>query len=291
MKLEIKNQYVCLTVDTLGAQMVSLKSADGTEYLWQGDPQYWDGQAPNLFPFIGRLYDGKCSYEGTQYPMGIHGFAAGQEFRVISRQEDQVVLELRDNEQTRKQYPVAFSYQIGYALKDSQVIVTNRAENLDSKCMAFAVGGHPGFNVPIEKGESFEDYSLIFANPCVPTRIGFSDQVLVNGQQWVYRLKNDREIPLTHDVFDDDAIIIKDMDRKVSLCSRKSSRSVTVEYPDFPCLGFWHMPHMDAPYVCIEPWTSLPARQDVVEELTQKSDMIHLNPGKTFVTHWTITIR
>ena len=290
MNLTIGNKYITLKIDTLGAQMRSLQSADGTEYLWQGDPAYWDGQAPNLFPFIGRLYEGKCSYEGKEFPMGIHGFAAAQEFEPVITEPDRVILELRDNEQTRKQYPVFFSYQIGYTLKENQVIITNRARNLDQKCMAFAIGGHPGFRVPIEPGEKFEDYSLQFAHDCVPTRIGFSDQVLVNGQQWVYRLKDNRTIPLSHDIFDDDAIILRDVDRKVKLSSSASTRSVTVEYPDFPCLGFWHMPHMDAPYVCIEPWTSLPARQDVVEELTQKSDLIHLNPGETFQTNWTVSV-
>ena len=55
MYYTLKNDKISLSVDTLGAQMISLKSADGVEYLWQGDPQYWGDQAPNLFPFIGRL--------------------------------------------------------------------------------------------------------------------------------------------------------------------------------------------------------------------------------------------
>ena len=31
--------------------------------------------------------------------------------------------------------------------------------------MIFGFGGHPGFNVPLEKGKHFEDYRLRFAQP------------------------------------------------------------------------------------------------------------------------------
>ena len=80
------------------------------------------------------------------------------------------------------------------------------------------------------------------------------------------------------------------MARRVTLCSAKTNRSVTVTYPQMPYLGIWHMPHTDAPYVCIEPWASLPSRQDVVEELSCKSDLIHLAPGAKYENQWSITI-
>ena len=51
-----------------------------------------------------------------------------------------------------------------------------------------------------------------------------------------------------------------------------------------------HMPHTDAPYVCIEPWASLPSRQDVVEELSCKSDLIHIAPGAEYENTWSIAI-
>lgn len=53
MLIALKNEFLSLTVDTTGAQMMSIRSADGCEYLWQGDPKYWADRAPTLFPFIG----------------------------------------------------------------------------------------------------------------------------------------------------------------------------------------------------------------------------------------------
>ena len=292
MELTISNGCLTLTVDTLGAQMRSLRSEDNTEYLWQGDSQYWGDRAPNLFPFIGRLYKGMCRYEGETYSMRIHGFAAISEFTPVLQEEDRLVLELRDNEKTYEMYPVHFLYRISYELQDNVLIISNFAQNMDRKVMSFAVGGHPGFRVPIAEGESFEDYSLTFTNACNPDRIGFTDpDVLVSGVNKPMKLENGRTIRLNHAVFDDDAIIMQNMDREITLHSEKSDRSVTVSYPDFPYLGLWHMPHMDAPYVCIEPWTSLPGRQDILEELTQRSDLIHLYPGAVYENNWTVTIR
>ena len=80
------------------------------------------------------------------------------------------------------------------------------------------------------------------------------------------------------------------MARRVTLCSAKTNRAVTVTYPRMPYLGIWHMPHTDAPYVCIEPWASLPSRQDVIEELSCKSDLIHIAPGAEYENTWSIAI-
>jgi galactose mutarotase-like enzyme len=55
MLFTLKNEKLRLTVESLGAEMRSLQTADGTEYLWQGDSRYWGDRAPNLFPFVGRL--------------------------------------------------------------------------------------------------------------------------------------------------------------------------------------------------------------------------------------------
>ena len=49
-------------------------------------------------------------------------------------------------------------------------------------------------------------------------------------------------------------------------------------------------PKTQAPYLCIEPWTGIPARQDVVEDLGCKSDLIPLLPGECYVNRWEITV-
>lgn len=290
MVYTIENDHLTLSVDSLGTQMMHICSRDGREYLWQGDPAYWSDRAPTLFPFIGRQTRDSYQYRGTVYPMGIHGFAAGQDFTCRVQEKDKLVLELTDNEQTRNQYPFAFSLEIGFQLMGSQVQISYAVKNRSRQVMPFGIGGHPGFRVPLDDGEDFTDYVVEFAGGCQPDRVGFTPQVYLSGQDEAYPLEEGKYLPLCHDLFDQDAIILKNMSREVTLRSKVSSHGVTVSYPEMSYLGLWHWPETDAPYLCIEPWTSLTARQDVVEDFGCKSDLIHLLPGKTYTNTWSITI-
>ena len=172
----------------------------------------------------------------------------------------------------------------------SQVQISYGVKNRSRQVMPFGIGGHPGFRVPLDDGEDFTDYVVEFAGGCQPDRIGFTPQVYLSGQDEAYSLEDGKYLSLRHDLFDQDAIILKNMSREVTLRSRVSSHGVTVSYPEMSYLGLWHWPKTDAPYLCIEPWTSLPARQDVVEDFGCKSDLIHLLPGKTYTNIWSITI-
>lgn len=290
MLYTIKNHAISLTVDTLGAQMVSLQSVDGLEYLWQGDAEYWADRAPNLFPFIGRLTNHSYRYLGKVYPMHIHGFAASMEFTSMERTQDAIALGLTASPETLAQYPFDFLLKIVYTLRENAVDICYQVQNLSQQTMPFGIGGHPGFNVPLVDGEGFDDYVLEFSCPCQPDRIGFSPAVYLNGHDEPYPLREEQFLDLRHDLFDEDAVILKNMAREVTLCSKISGRGVRVAYPDMPYLGIWHWPKTDAPYVCIEPWSSLPSRQDVVEEFSCKSDMIQLPAGGTYAATWSISL-
>ena len=289
MLLTIENEHLCLTVDTLGAQMMSLRQGD-IEYLWQGDPQYWSDRAPMLFPFIGRLTDNSYRFRGKTYRMGIHGFAAASEFSPLEQSREHLVLSLRSSAATLEQYPFDFSLEISYALKGHTLEITYRVRNPGSETMPFGIGGHPGFRVPLEAGARFEDYLLEFSQSCQPDRVGFTPAVFLSGRDEAYPLEDGKRLHLRHGLFDQDAVILKNMSREVTLRCPASSHAVTVSYPQMPYLGIWHWPKTDASYVCIEPWSSLPARQDVVEEFSCKSDLVQLEPGKTYENRWFITI-
>lgn len=289
MLISIKNEFMSLSVDTFGAQLMSLKAGD-TEYLWQGDPQYWRGRAPVLFPYVARLWESSYCYRGKNYTMGIHGFASKMEFSLTERGTDYMVLSLAANEETRAMYPFDFTLDICYRLVKNKVEVFNTVRNHGPNVMPFGFGGHPGFRVPVEEGEAFEDYCLEFAAPCKPDRVGFTPDIFLSGIDTPYPLEDDRRIWLRHDLFDTDAVVLKNVCREVTLKSKNGQHTVTVSYPGMGYIGFWHMSKLDAPYVCIEPWTSLPARQNVVEDLECKSDLIQLQPKKTYENTWTITI-
>lgn len=288
MILMIQNDRVCLTVDTLGAQMMSLRSNEGIEYLWQGDPAYWPDRAPLLFPFIGRLTKNSYRYRGKKYAMEIHGFANKMEFEPVEQGCDYLILELKSTIVTLVRYPFDFTLRVIYALNGNKVEIVYQVENCSDRYMPFGIGGHPGFRVPLLENERFEDYELEFTQPCQPDRVGFSPSVYLNGVDMPYPFE--KKMDLTHDLFDEDAIILKNMSREITLRSKISHRGVCVSFPDMPYLGIWHWPKTDAPYVCIEPWSSLPARQDIIEDFGCKSDLVQLPPRKMYENQWSVTV-
>ena len=44
MVIALKNDDLELQFKTFGGELSSIRSKEGIEYLWQGDPEYWSGQ-------------------------------------------------------------------------------------------------------------------------------------------------------------------------------------------------------------------------------------------------------
>ncbi len=288
MEYTIRNEYLQVTVSDAGAELQSIRGADGTEYLWQGDPKYWKEKAPNIFPYVARLTQGTYFLNGEPYNMQIHGLVKYRTLEAETASEQSVSFCLKSDEQTREQYPFAFVYRITYSLNGKTLAVKITVENPGGRRMFFAVGGHPGFRVPLEEELKFEDYFLEFESKSRPSRVGFTENCFLSGQDVEFPLQEEQRIPLRHSLFDHDAVVLKDMPKSVRLASLKGRHSVTVRYPDFPYIGFWHMPRTDADYVCIEPWTSLPSRDGIVEDLSCQSDLIGLEAGGVYHNSWEI---
>lgn len=289
MNYQLQNNQISVVISSVGAELQSIRK-DGAEYLWSVDSKYWDVQSPILFPFVGRLTDEKYQWNSIEYAMQIHGFARFQDYDVVERSDERIVFEIKDTAETYVSYPCHFALRISYELDGSCIKIGYLVKNESDTEMHFGIGGHPGFKMPLEEGLAFSDYYLEFKEKSSPDRIGFTKACYLNGINELYPLKNQKILPLSHDMFDDDAIVLQHASREVTLKSDKGQRSVTVSYPDCPYIGFWHAPKTEAPYICIEPWASLPSRQDIIEEFGHKSDMIHLLSGKEYRNQWSITL-
>lgn len=286
MLCTIQNEVLTAQVCTLGAQLMCLRGADNTQYLWQGDPKYWPDRSLTIFPYVARLTKGTYRYRGRLYRMPIHGFAPSSEFTILEHSDTALTLGLGSSPETYEMYPFRFRFTLRYLLEGQTLSVEARVENRDEETMYFGLGGHPGINVPLEAGLSFEDYVLEFP-PCAPKRVEFTPECFITGGETPFFLESST-LPLSHDLFDDDAIVLKDIPGRVTLRSEKGRRGVTLVAPDFPILGLWHMPKTDAPYVCLEPWSSLPSRQDVVEDLETQADLIRLEPQSVYKSTWSL---
>ncbi|MBR7165767.1 MAG: aldose 1-epimerase family protein [Clostridia bacterium] len=290
MEYQIQNESLTLKVASRGAEMRSLRSDHGVEYLWQADPAIWPETSPILFPFVGRLTQGHYRYLGKDYPLPQHGFASSSEFSLVSHEGSFLTLALHANEETKRMYPFDFSFFVTFRLEGATLTTTYRVENHGAERMPFGLGAHPGFRVPLSEGEAFEDYRIEFPVPAKADQVGFTEAVFLSGTDLPYPLKEDRFLPLSHSLFDEDAVILKNMPRSLRLISEKSGRGVALTYPKMPYLGIWHWPKTQAEYLCLEPWHSLPSRQDIREEITAKSDLVYAEAGGFFETHYTITV-
>ena len=307
----LRNSEMEVQVSSKGGELVSMKDADQTEYIWIGDATYWKRHAPQLFPCIGRLTNNQYRMDGALHEMGQHGFLRDYELTKVESEEQAgaetvrdaagqagaeaetvtaLHLQLQSDASTRQLYDRDWTVDIFYSLCGKTLSVKFQVRNRDVRTMRFGYGIHPGFNVPLNPALRFEDYRLDFHEVSTPKQMKLTERYTISGDMHDYALEEGRYLPLQHSLFDHDAIILKDMPHTVTLGSQKDEKKVTVTFPDMPYLGIWHAPETDAPFVCIEPWSSLPSTDSVIDEFETKPDFITVEPEETYTNSWSISI-
>ena len=307
----LRNSEMEVQVSSKGGELVSMKDADQTEYIWIGDATYWKRHAPQLFPCIGRLTNNQYRMDGALHEMGQHGFLRDYELTKVESEEQagaetvrdaagqagaeaetvtSLHLQLQSDTSTRQLYDRDWTVDIFYSLCGKTLSVRFQVRNCDTRTMRFGYGIHPGFNVPLNPALRFEDYRLDFHEVSTPKQMELTERYTISGDMHDYALAEGRYLPLQHSLFDHDAIILKDMPHTVTLGSQKDEKKVTVTFPDMPYLGIWHAPETDAPFVCIEPWSSLPSTDGVIDEFETKPDFITVEPEETYTNSWSISI-
>ena len=81
--ITIENETLCVSINKTGAELWNIFDKDkGVEYLWQGDPKYWSGRAPIMFPVNVRFKDEKFTFKDKMYDMPRMGLAKDADFKV-----------------------------------------------------------------------------------------------------------------------------------------------------------------------------------------------------------------
>ena len=114
--IEIAAEGLSAAINPLGAELISLKDADGRELMTDADPAFWTGHAPILFPIVGRLNGDVLRLDGVDYAMKQHGFARRQMFAVVARDAASATFRLTANDETRASYP--FDFALDIAVRD-----------------------------------------------------------------------------------------------------------------------------------------------------------------------------
>ncbi|MCL2527971.1 MAG: aldose 1-epimerase family protein [Defluviitaleaceae bacterium] len=280
----IQSDTIKAQINPIGAELSSLQSKNtGTEYLWQGDPTWWEGRAPILFPIVCSLKGDTYTYNGNSYNMAIHGFASKSVFDVTYTSDSKIIFTLTDNEETRKQYPFTFLFEAIFEITGNKLSTTYRVKNTNDSIMYFSVGAHEAYRCPREDNEVFDDYYLEFAHDDTYISETARDGSLVDGEAYTV-VDNGRVIPLNYKWFEKDTLIFVNVPcSKISLKTKKSNAVLEVDYEDAPHLGIWTK--IGAPYVCIEPWYGLADYQNHDGNLKNKAGILTLEAGKEF--SWT----
>ena len=276
-------------ISSVGAELCSIYSNQtDREYLWQGDPAWWSGRAPILFPIVGSVKDGVYAYNAKNYSLPKHGFVRGARFTAAEASISKIVLEYSSNEETYKLYPFAFLFQAIFELTDNTLSITYRVKNLNNFSMYFSLGSHEAYCCPREDGEAFDDYYLEFEKNGTYISETVTNNGLISGEIYTV-IENGKTIPLKYDLFANDALIFKNViSNRIFLKSTKTAAFVEIYYQDAPHLGIWTK--IGAPFICIEPWYGMPDDDGHDGSIENKYGIITLDAHSDFAWTHTITI-
>jgi len=260
MLYTIQNEFLSVSADDHGAELHSV-ICEGKEFLWQGDPQWWAGHAPILFPFVGKLKDGIYKHDGKQYTwQQNHGFARRNKFTCTENSKDAVTFSLRDNESTRNIYPFEFELLVTYKLMGPSLHTGLKVTNKSNVDMYFSIGGHPAFNCPLIQGETrienLEDYEIVFNENETAGIHLITNEGLTTDETTPF-FNNSNQIPLNKELFEKyQTLVFSNLkSTAATLRSRRTGAGVTLGFSGFPYFGIWQPP--GAPFVCLEPWQGI----------------------------------
>lgn len=295
MNYSFENEFLKITVESKGAELVSVVNKEtGAEMMWCADPAYWNRHAPVLFPYCGRLKNGRFTLDGETYEGGAHGFVRDMEHEFAGIEGSSMHFVVTSNEESRKKLPRDFRYETIFTLEGRSLRHTVKVTNTGDRELRFGLGYHPGFAFPFDDKHKTEDYELRFDKPQTPiVRDNVAegpDAGFVSGTSYAL-VENSAVIPLNDRMFDNDSMAMSEMDAKtLSIVEKDSGRKVTVGIEGFPYVLLWSAGGADTlKFLCIEPWHNLQDVKDATGDWNDKACAAVLKPGEEWQTHLDMT--
>lgn len=288
----MENERLAVTIADLGAELISIYDKQNQrEIIWQADAAVWNRHAPVLFPNVGKYENGHFLYKGRYYEEGQHGFARDMVLERIAEGSDYVTHRLTADDATKARYPFDFELEITHRLQKNSVRVEWKVVNRGENDMYFTIGGHPGFNLPLEQGTQYTDFYLKFAQDQDSL-----DYLLIDMQTGtahtapVYQMKLKNHMYQMHeDMFDKDALVFDGGQiHDVAIAKADGTPYVSLSCEGFSSFGIWAMP--GAPYVCLEPWCGRCDNRGFEGEISEKKGINCLKSGEVFERTYDITV-
>lgn len=293
--ISISSNSLTASIDTMGAQLMSLRKGE-SEYLWQGDSNWWPRRAPILFPIVGVLKDSKAeSAEGT-ISLARHGLARLNQFEVVEQSPSSVTLQLKSTEETRKSYPYDFELKLIFSAAGDTLTQTYEVTNPANVVLPFTLGAHPAFNIPIPGVEaaSLDQYYLLFTHSWTSYGPSITDDGLCDYTTPQKLIVDSDTLPLSWELIDcEKTITLEDVpDRRITLAANAEASSEThgiqIDFEGFDYLGIWSAAP-GCPFVALEPWCGIADTVDCDGIFEHKPGIISLEPGQSIAK--TLNIR
>jgi len=280
----IRNAHLSVDISSLGAELQAIATADGRQWLWNGDPAWWSGRAPILFPIVGKAPDDRVTIGDRTYPMAQHGFARRSEFTLDVAGDSMCRYELKASEATRAVYPFDFALSLTYALSGAALTVTAAVENRDTKILPFGLGFHPAFLWPLPGAEG-RPHTVTLDNGADPAMVRVKGG-LIDPERLPSPFSNGRLV-LDPAGFEADAMIFPEGAGTGLTYAAEGGPSLHFTFENLPNLALWQKP--GAPYICIEPWHGMAALRGGSDAIEERPSTSLLSPGETARFTYTVT--
>jgi len=286
--VRIENDDLAVSIARAGAELQSIRGKEtDTEYLWQGDPEYWDRRAIVMFPVNVAFREWKFTHRNKNYEMPFLGLVESGAFSIAQRSDDSVVLEFENMPETLSRYPFPFRFQVRYTVRGATLEQEYIIENLGTETMYFAAGGHPGFSAPLDGDNQRGDYEIVFSEKLNVDRMAVAENLHQN--RYEPYLKNEDRLTLDDGRVPSSGMFLENVEaRRIGVARKGEDPYITLDLGDFPNVNMWTPPGM--PFVCIEPMVGHHDTIDASYEISEKDCVVSLDAGKTVRYRFTMTV-
>ena len=273
----LRSDALTASIPPLGAELWSLRDAEGRELMTDADPAFWSGHAPLLFPIVGALADDQYRLGERRFTMARHGFARRSEFALVEADASSALFRLEASEASRAQYPFDFRLDMAFALTGTTLAMTATVSNRSDAPMPFSFGYHPAFAWPLPYGGAAEDHRIVFKRD-EPAPIRRLDPAtgLVAPEPQPSPVEGKVYAP-TYADFEADALIWDELQSRSLTYGVPGQPRLRIDFPDTPMLGIWQKP--GARFLCIEPWAGIADPLGFAGDFREKPGVMMLAPG------------
>ena len=286
-RVVIDSDALTAEIAPFGAELQWLSGHDGHNLMSDGDPMFWTGRAPLLFPIVGRLDGDSASINGKRYAIPKHGFARRSEFEIVEHESARVLFRLTDSDATRTQYPFAFELDAAFRLDDATLAMTVTVRNTGDVPLPASFGFHPAFAWPLP-GAARAAHVIAFEQVEPADLRAITPEGLIAPERRDSPAKGNM-LHLADALFTDDALVWTELASRRLSYGVRGGPSLDIAFPDTDWLGIWTKP--GAGFVCIEPWAGIADPAGHVGNFRDKPGVFEVEPEQSRSFRMNVTVR